>query len=182
MKLLTKLPIAILIMVVAILASGLLGCRKSLLSLRKSAEDFFYSGENGDGNSIQSDLEYIGATANNMKTIAVRYIDPGDKLIEDLNESRSALASAKTISEKYEAAQALFDAVTALHDSLDPNIMNSTDKSFRSSLYDDIKSAMQRISHNGYNDAAREFNETLEHFPAKFISGLVGIKPIQLYG
>ena len=60
--------------------------------------------------------------------------------------------------------------------------MNSTDKGFRASLYDDIKSAMQRISHNGYNDAAREFNDILEHFPAKLIADLVGVEPIQLYG
>ena len=177
MKLLKKTPVAILIMVVVILASGLLGCRRSLLSERKSAEDLFYSGE-----SIQNDLEYIGATAGNLKTIALRYMDADDLLITDLNDARSALTSAKSISEKYEAAQRLFDAVTNVHDALDPNKMNSTDKSFRASLYDDIKSAMQRISHSDYNDKAREFNELLEHYPAKLIADVVGIEPIQLYG
>ena len=177
MKLLTKTPVAILIMVVVILASGTLGCRRSLLSARKTAEDLFYSGE-----SIQNDLEYIGATANNLKTIALRYIDADNQLIIDLNETRSALTSSKTISAKYEAAQKLFDAVTALHDSLDPDKMNSTDKGFRASLYDDIKSAMQRISHNGYNDAAREFNDILEHFPAKLIADIAKVEPLQLYG
>ena len=182
MKLLTKTPVAIIIMVVVILASGMLGCRKSLLSARKTAEDYFYSGEGGDGDSIQSDLEYIGATANNLKTIALRYKDADDQLIIDLNTTRSALTSSKTISAKYEAAQKLFDAVTALHDSLDPDKMNPTDKGFRASLYDDIKSAMQRISHNGYNDAAREFNDILEHFPAKLIADIAKVEPLQLYG
>ncbi len=169
-------------MIAVIIVSGILGCRKSLLSLRKSAEDFFYSGENGDGSSIQSDLEYIGATSNNLKTIAVRYIGADDPLIVNLSDARSALASARSISDKYTAAAELFDAVTVLHDSLDPSVMNSTDKNFRASLYDDIKSAMQRISHNGYNDAAREFNAVLEGFPAKLVAELVGIEPVQLYG
>lgn len=169
-------------MLAVILTSSVLGCRRSLLSVRNAAEDYFYSGEDGDGNSIQSDLEYMVATASNFKTIAVRYKDSSDQLISELNDARLALASAKTISEKYVAASELFDAVTALHGALDPNEMNSTDKSFRSSLYDDITSAMQRISHNGYNDAAREFNSLLESFPASFISRFVGIEPIQLYG
>lgn len=182
MKYLKKTPVAIFIMLITILLSGLFGCQKSLLKLQKNAEDFFYSGEDGDGNSIQSDLEYIGATANNLKTIALRYIDADDARIKDLNSARSALTSSKTISDKYSASQTLFDAVTALYDCLDPNEMNSTDKSFRSSLYDDIKSAMQRISHNSYNDVAREFNSLLKQFPAKAIAELMGIKEIQLYG
>ncbi len=182
MKTLKKTPTAIIIMLAVILTSGVLGCRRSLLSLRKAAEDYFYSGENGDGDSIQSDLEYIGATASNFKTIAVRYIDSDDRLISELNSARSALASASTIPEKHAAASELFDAVTALHGALDPKVMNSTDRSFRSSLYDDINSAMLRISHSGYNDAAREFNSILDSFPASLISGLVGIEPIQLYG
>lgn len=168
-------------MVAVILASGVLGCRRSLLSVRKTAEDRFYNGD-GDGSSIQSDLEYIGATANNLKTIAVRYIDSNDKTITDLTEARAALASTKTISDKYAAAQRLYDAVTALHDALDPDKMNSTDKNFRSSLYDDIRSAMQRISHSDYNDAAREFNSLLDRFPAKLVADVAGIEPLPLYG
>lgn len=182
MEILKKSPVAITIMIIAILLSGLLGCRHSLLRERKAAEDYFYNGSDGDGYSIQSDLEYIGATANNLKTVAVRYIDSADPLITALTEARGSLSAAKNISEKYTAASNLFDAVSALHDSLDESKMNSTDKGFRSSLYDDIKSAMQRISHNGYNDAARDFNSILEGFPAKFVAKLTGINQIQLYG
>ena len=165
-------------MVAVILASGVLGCRRSLLSVRKTAEDYFY----GNENSIMSDLEYIGATAINLKTIAIRCIDSNDKTITDLIEARKNLNLAETVSEKYVAAQRLFDAVTALHDALDPDKMNSTDKNFRSSLYDDIRSAMQRISHSDYNDAAREFNALLGHFPAKLVADMAGIEPLPLYG
>lgn len=181
MKLLRKSPVAISIMIITILLSSLLGGWRSLLKEQKAVEDYFYNGPRGDGYSIQDDLEYIGATSNNFKTVAVRYIANDDPLIIALTEARLALASAKTIPEKYLAAATLSDAVAALHDSLDPNKMNSTDKGFRASLYDDIKSAMQRISHNGYNDVAREFNQIIETFPAKIIAKFVGIKPAQLY-
>ena len=74
--------------------------------------------------------------------------------------------------------------MTNLHGALDPGQldMNSTDERFRSSLYDDISSAMQRISYNEYNDAARAFNSALGGFPAALISGLIGIQPAQLFG
>lgn len=168
-------------MIIVILLSSLFGGRRSLLKEQNAVEDYFFNGAGGDGYSIQDDLEYIGATANNFKTVAVRYIANDDPLITSLTEARLALASAKTIPDKYVAATRLYDAVAALHASLDTNKMNSTDKGFRASLYDDINSAMQRISHNGYNDAAREYNAILESFPAKFIAKFVGIGPAQLY-
>lgn len=185
MKLLTKTPVAILIMVVVILASGTLGCRRSLLSARKNAEDYFYNNlaEDRYNESIQTELSIISGIAINLKNIATpRYIDSNDKVITDLIEARKNLDKTESISEKYTAAQRLFDAVTALYDSLNPDTMNSTDKGFRASLYDDIKSAMQRISHSDYNDTAREFNSLLEHYPAKFIAEIAKIEPLQLYG
>lgn len=184
MKLLTKTPVAILIMVVVILASGTLGCRRSLLAARKNAEDYFYNNlaEDGYNESIQNELTRISGYAINLKSIAIRYIDSNDKMITDLIEARKNLDSTELISEKYAAVQRLFDAVTTLHDALDPDKMNSTDRNFRSSLYDDIRSAMQRISHSDYNDAAREFNSLLEHYPAKFIAKIAKVEPLQLYG
>lgn len=182
MKLLTKTPVAAIIMIAVIILSALFGCRRSLLKEQKTVENYFFNGIDGDGYSIQNDLETICATSVNMKTIASRYIEVTDPLITEMTNARQALTDAHTVSEKYTAAMNLYDAVTTLYNSLDPNMMNSTDKGFRASLYDDITSAMQRISHNGYNDAAREFNSILESFPAKYIAKLVGIEPAQLYG
>lgn len=170
-----------MIMIAAIILSSLIGGRRSLLKEQKAVEDFFYNGPDGDGYSIQSDLEYIGATANNLKTIALRN-DVSESLISSLTEARQTLSAAKSISEKYVAASLLFDAVTAIYNGFDLGHMNSTDLGFRSSLYDDISSAMQRISHNGYNDAAREFNALRNEFPAKLIAGFFGIAPAQIYG
>lgn len=182
MKLLTKTPVAAIIMIAVIILSALFGCRRSLLKEQKTVENYFFNGIDGDGYSIQNDLETICATSVNMKTIASRYIEVTDPLITEMTNARQTLTDARTVSEKYTAAMNLYDAVTTLYNSLDPNMMNSTDKGFRASLYDDITSAMQRISHNGYNDAAREFNSILECFPAKYIAKLVGIEPAQLYG
>ncbi|MBQ8510281.1 MAG: LemA family protein [Clostridia bacterium] len=182
MKILQKQPVALLIMVVVIVLSCLLGCRRSLLALRQDVEDCFYNGEEGDGFSIQADLEYVGGTASNLKTVALRYISADDPAVVRLTEARNALTAAKDIPGKYAAATELSDAVQVLYDSLDPSKMTSTDKNYRASLYDDISSAMQRISHNEYNDRAREFNAILDGFPANLIVRIVHIDPIQLYG
>lgn len=184
MSLLKKRPIAILIMIAAILLGTLIGCWRSLTAEKQKVEDCFYSGSLGDGYSIQSDLEYINATAGNLKTVALRYLAADSPAITELNSARSALIEAETVKEKYIASISLYEAVTNLHGALDPGEldMNSTDERFRSSLYDDISSAMQRISHNEYNDAARAFNSALGGFPAALISGLIGLQPAQLFG
>ena len=59
--------------------------------------------------------------------------------------------------------------------------MNTTDRGFRASLYEDINSTLDRISHNGYNAAAQKFNNILNAFPAKQIAELIGVDEMPLY-
>ena len=49
MKLLTKTPVAVIIMIVSIVLSAVLGCGRSLKKERSNVEDYFYNGEDGDG-------------------------------------------------------------------------------------------------------------------------------------
>ena len=59
MKLLTKTPVAVIIMIVSIVLSAVLGCGRSLKKERSNVEDYFYNGEDGDGYSIQNDIETL---------------------------------------------------------------------------------------------------------------------------
>ena len=45
MKLLTKTPVAVIIMIVSIVLSAVLGCGRSLKKERSNVEDYFYNGE-----------------------------------------------------------------------------------------------------------------------------------------
>ena len=182
MKLLKKRPAAILIMIAAMLLSVFIGGRRSLDAERERIQEYFYTIP--DGYSIQSELDYISATVNNFKTVATRYIEADDAYIVQLNEARAKLSAAETVSDKHEAAGELHAIVTALYGHLDPARfpkMNSTDKSFRQSLYDDIVSAMQRIEENAYNRMADEFNEMLEDVITGTIARFTGITPLPIY-
>ena len=183
MELLKKRPIAILIMIAVMALSILIGGRRSLAAERARVEALFYAAPD-NSISIQSDLEYIGATANNLKTVALRYISADDPYIVQLNTLRTTLDHAKTTEEKYDAATELFFVVEALYIHLDPDAfrMNSTDKSFRNSLYEDIRSAMKRMEENEYNEEARAFNEMLGTPLTGAIASFTGIREVPIFG
>lgn len=184
MKLLAKSPIAIAVMVLSILFSSFFGCGRSLKKLRHDVENYFYDGDGGDGYSIQNDIQTLSANVNNLKVIASRYTDTVDGLEEKItrmNDARRALTDTKNIEDKYAAVSALIDEVNSVYNALVPDDMNKTDRGFRSSLYEDIMSTVQRISHNGYNDEVLKFNSALDKFPAKQIARLLGINPMPLY-
>jgi len=117
-----------------------------------------------------------------------RYQEARDLLVKVqkypmMDDQRRQLSDAETAGEKREAVNALYSTVTALYDALDPAVykMNSIDKSYRTSLYDDISSAMQRIEANAYNAEASEFNALLDDFIPRIIASLAGIQPLELF-
>ena len=169
--------------VAAMVLSVFIGGRRSLSEERRRVEALFYT-DPESSISIQSDLEYIGATASNLRTVALRYLSADDPYIVQLNSCRNALDAAITLEDKHDAAAELFGVVEALYTYLDPaqHKMNSTDKSFRNSLYEDFQSAMKRMEENEYNVSAREFNEMLGSSFTGFIADLTGIDEIPIYG
>ena len=184
MKLLTKTPVAVIIMIVSIVLSAVLGCGRSLKKERSNVENYFYNGEDGDGYSIQNDIETLCANVNNLKVIALRYTDsvPGlEEKITAMTDARRALTEVKNIGDKYAAVQEVAARVTEVYNALIPEDMNTTDRGFRASLYEDINSTLDRISHNGYNAAAQKFNDILNAFPAKQIAELIGVDEMPLY-
>jgi len=179
-KLLKKRWFAIFVMIAVILLSSIFGCRRSLLAERVKVEDYFYNSD-GDSYSIQSDIDYISATAGNIKTIAVRYLDSSSELITALSNARSNLVTAETVTEKSIAVNTLYNAAMDVCSELSKKKMNSTDSNFRDSLGDDITTAMTRISHSAYNDLVRTFNALLEEFQANIVAEYTDIPPIELY-
>ena len=114
----------------------------------------------------------------------MRYTDsvPGlEEKITAMTDARRALTEVKNIGDKYAAVQEVAARVTEVYNALIPEDMNTTDRGFRASLYEDINSTLDRISHNGYNAAAQKFNDILNAFPAKQIAELIGVDEMPLY-
>lgn len=159
------------------------GGYRSLNKLYKEVNRTFYQGVDGDGLGIENDLNNRIDNSYNLVTIAKKYIDAEDEVIKNTLDARDALVNSDSISEKYKANLRLTEAVEELYTVLGEENLNLSeqDKSYRRSLYSNLTSRNDTISHDGYNDKAADFNHTLEEFPASLISRLVGINKAELF-
>lgn len=181
MKFFRKRLNAWLITLLIIILSTSISAGSSLNELRKQAEDIFYIGEEKDGTGIQHDLDMVMSNCSNLTVVAGRYLDKEHELISAVNEGRTALSASKTPSEKYKEAQNLLHSVTELYTYMGDLELSEKDKNFRNSLYANINSHNIIISRNTYNQYAREFNNTLNQFPANIFGIITFITPLELY-
>ena len=175
--------IAIAVMLLMIIISIPFGGYRSLNKLYKEVNRTFYQGVDGDGLGIENDLNNRIDNSYNLVTIAKKYIDSENDVIKNTLKAREELVNSQSIAEKYRANLSLTEAVEELYTALgDESLgLSDQDKTYRRSLYSNLTSRNDTISHDGYNDKAAEFNSTLESFPASLISRLVGINKAELF-
>ncbi|WP_426350004.1 LemA family protein [Alloiococcus sp. CFN-8] len=176
-----KIAIAVMLLMIAI--SIPFGGYRSLNKLYNQVNRAFYQGVDGDGLGIENDLNNRIDNSYNLVTIAKKYIDADNAVIENTLDARDSLVNSKSISDKYKANLRLTEAVEELYTALGAEELKLTDqdKSYRRSLYSNLTSRNDTISHDGYNDKAAEFNNILEGFPASLISRVVGINKAELF-
>ena len=168
------------IVLLTIFLSGGRGLRK----LRTQAASTFTEGVAGDGLSIAHDLNQRLENAGNLAIVARRY-RPNDEALSALDSACEVLRRALEQSEKKKdmaaANRALGDAVEVLYRAMDGWNLDETDKNLAAKQYRSFLSAADTISHDGYNQQAREFNLTLGGFPAWMIRIVTGVKPLELF-
>ena len=170
-------------MLLMIIISIPFGGYRSLNKLFKEVNRTFYQGVDGDGLGIENDLNNRIDNSYNLVTIAKKYIDQENAVIKNTLEARAELVNSKSIADKYRANLRLTEAVEELYTALgavEPKL-SEQDETYRRSLYSNLTSRNDTISHDGYNDKAAEFNNIIEGFPASLISRLVGINKAELF-
>jgi len=172
---------AMAIMAILILFSSLTGTQRSLSSLQQKALRIFELGADGDGISIQNDLNERASLAYNMVTIGRKYLEEENALIQNVLAAIDALTEAEGPKEKYKANLTLDKAVTDLYHVLSQMELRDVDKPYPNRLYTDFNSRNDTISHDPYNQEAAAFNEVLETFPANVFSSIFGIRPLELF-
>ena len=160
MKLLKKTPVAVIIMLAAVLLSFFFGSVYSLSRERGAIMDGFESGTD-EIVSIQYELDYIAQNARNLVSIAGNYPDMAD------SDAKAA------------ALNELVPAVETFLASLNPADMKPVDRDYHSTIGSDINASLSRISSSSYNDAVAEFNERLESFPVNLTAGLFGVTALE---
>lgn len=179
MKLLKKTPVAVIIMLAAVLLSFFFGSVYSLSRERGAIMDGFESGTD-EIVSIQYELDYIAQNARNLVSIAGNYPDMADSdALGQTDTALNELTSAKSVSAKAAALDKLVSAAEILLASLNPADMKPVDRDYHSTIGSDVKASLSRISSSSYNDAVAEFNERLDSFPVNLTAGLFGVTALE---
>lgn len=187
MKLLQNKTFAIITMILCIIIGTLIGSHNSLSKLSSKAEAIFFSGVNNDGISIESDLNRRSELARNLVTVASSYLPKDSEPLNAVSTARDYLNTATSISEKYDANKALDEAVYSLYSLLETQGITEKDELINnysknpSRIYTDFRSFGDTITHDKYNEYAKEFNYILESFPANILGKLTMIKPLELF-
>lgn len=168
-------------MICMILVSVLIGSSRSLSQLAGQVNDAFFQGVNGDGLSIQNDLQQRMNDAYNLVVVGRRYLQEDDAAITQVLTAREALANAQTPSEKYQKNNDLTAATTELYYKLQEQQLSEKDAQYNSQLYAELSSRNTTIQNDGYNQMAEDFNRTLQQFPANLLSKVVFVQPAELF-
>jgi len=179
MTILKKRPVAIAIAVVVCLAAFFLSGRGGLSSRRDQVEAVFYTGVNGDGLCIFSDLNTRLDSAYNIATV-VRRNDKSNHALIELDGAYASMQKAlegSDLRKMTEADKALGNAVETVYRYAQNIEMSETDAALVSRQYRSFMSAADTISYDPYNSLAREFNSENSGFPAS----LFGVKDLEYF-
>lgn len=168
--------LAVLLMAALIGASVFIGNWRTLSVLENDLETAFVSGVNGDGFSIQKDLDTVYTRSYDLLSAAKTALDPANPLIASVESDRDALQTADGPAAKYAACQDLLESVKSLYFAvLDPSVPLKM-------AYGDILSAAETMKLDGYNSLVLQYNSVFNGFPTRQIGTLLGFEPAELFG
>ncbi|MCR4963954.1 MAG: LemA family protein [Firmicutes bacterium] len=148
---------------------------------KEAAAAYFYQGENQDGLSIDHDLQQRAAAAYNLYTVASRYLPAENDALRRLLADREALLQAESPADKFRADQELGQSALNVYAALNGMALSEQDQFYRNNLLQQMDSSAATISHDGYNQRAREFNALRQGFPARIIAWLWRIRQLEYF-
>lgn len=175
-----------LVMAGLIVVSVPLGVNRSFSRLREDVESEYYY--DSTGYAIYEGIEAREAAANNLITVAKRYVDqePGlDPYIDDLEyrvkRSENTYREDDFVQEA-QANQEMGRAAQSLYEQLEQLDLSEKDAKYPGELIAEMESEQDKIERSSYNDEAREYNARLEKFPANFLRHVSGVKSMGVFG
>lgn len=170
------------VLAVVLVAGTLLGSLRSLSGLKRDITEAFYQGVDGSGYGIATNLNLRVEYARNLCKIAADYDAAAERAA--VEQACSRLEAADSFDEKYDANNALTDAVDTLSLRLEKQKLSREDEAYRRSLTADIASYEMKIDKLAadFNSAVREFNtDILDGFPAGIFGMLTGVDEVEEY-
>ena len=180
MKFLKSYTGAMVVMVVVIALSVLLGSHRSLTAARSQVEELFYTGADGSGQSIATDLEQRRAVAANLESVALRYLTEADTA--DVHNARQELERADSPREMYQWDQALGQAADVLMEKLEGCALTEKDAAYLAGFRADLAAKADTMARDPYNERVDQFNrEVLGRFPANLLGQLTCVREAEAF-
>lgn len=184
MRLSENRTLAAIVLAVCVLTSIILCGGGGLRNDRYDIERVFVNGTDTSLSSRHSMEAYLQRCASSASALAEQGVKLGADaaLIERVRSEADVVEDGDAdLDARYEAYQALGDAVEALYTQLES--ANGEDALSDALLaYNDFKGAQNLIKNDQYPAMAKEFNETLASFPASLLAGLFGVEPLNTFG
>ena len=187
MKFLKSYTGAMVVLATVIVVSVLFGSHRSLTAERAKVEAMFYSGTDGSGYSIATDLDdCLGITAN-VITVAERYLDAGD--LEALEGSRRELEASLDAGTAYysignacAAYQRLAERAELVLTALEDCALSEQDARYVMGFRDELAAKADTISRDHYNEQVDIFNGyDLGRFPANVLGRITFVREAEAF-
>ena len=149
---------------ISVLFGVFFGSYRSLRHYEWGAETVFYSGVDGDGLCVSSDLNTIANEGKNMLTVAGRYLSAEEESVSALDESILSFLSAEGINQKIERYHKVVQNMETLAGRLEEEALSDKDSDYISSQLAEAAARERTARLDGYNDVAKEYNDQLTGF------------------
>lgn len=170
------------ILILLIVLALPIGLYTSLNSIRKDAEEKYYSDQTGY--TISQGVQAREDAARNLIKIAEKYQDQYTQLQDSVSELEQAIAllGNSSVTEKHaEANLGLSTPAQSLTDMLLSLDIADEDVKYANNQLTELTAAQQQINKSNYNTEAAAFNQKLEEYPAKLLKDLGIIKALPDY-
>ena len=165
-----------------------------------SVQQMYESGRDADGYAynISACLQTSQDTAANILTVAGQILDGTDATLQNAQQALEALEESRETggpSAQYQANSALKQSVDLLYQNLQ---LGREEAGADGGLYDSLQTqwsafldSQDQMSHiaddpriegqKSYNEAAREYNQTVSSLPARWLAALWGCQEVELF-
>lgn len=181
-----KNVIGSLVMAALIVVSVPLGVNRSFSRLRKDVESEYYY--DSTGYAIYEGIDAREAAANNLITVAKRYVDQHsglDPYIDDLEyrvKRSENTYRQDNLTQEAQANQEMGQSAQSLYEQLEQIELSEKDAKYPAQLIAEMESEQDKIERSSYNDEAREYNARLEKFPVNFLRHVSGVDSMGVFG
>ena len=155
-----------------------------LRKMRDEAIDAYYYGTDASlssRHSIDAYLQNCSRYASNLASEASLILGADDTTVVQVNDEAAKLKEAGSISEASASYELLSEAVEELYTAIQAENVDEESMTNIRLSYKDYTGAMNMIKYDVYHSLEREYNDTVDDFPASVISLVNGLNALESF-